>query len=148
VTGGKDTGLVDDGMEEKEEGVHGRGRREVGSITLATLIVGETKIELRSRWRFDALNTGVLRDIFVLHQTLLFGSALRMSTHSSTKRCMMGSCKVNGVDLNFFEENISVNDCRAACVYPTEMRPSACSARSLVWKTAPYWTAKRVKGSI
>jgi hypothetical protein len=31
VTGGKDAGLVDDGMEEKEEGVHGRGRRGVGS---------------------------------------------------------------------------------------------------------------------
>ena len=31
MTGGKDAGLVDDGMEEKKENVHGRGRRGVGS---------------------------------------------------------------------------------------------------------------------
>lgn len=51
---------------------------------------------------------------------------LRMSTHSSMKRCMMGSSDVSGVDLNRFEENISVNDCSAACVWPTETSPSAC----------------------
>ena len=31
MTGGKDTGLVDNGMEEKEDDVHGRGGRGVGS---------------------------------------------------------------------------------------------------------------------
>jgi hypothetical protein len=36
VTGGKDAGLVDDGMEEKEEGVHGRGGRRVSKSSVRT----------------------------------------------------------------------------------------------------------------
>ena len=38
----------------------------------------------------------------------------------------MGSREVKGVDLNLFEANISVSDCKAAWVCPTETRPSAC----------------------
>ena len=38
----------------------------------------------------------------------------------------MGSNEASGVDRKRFEENISVSDCRAACVCPTETRPSAC----------------------
>jgi len=41
-------------------------------------------------------------------------------------RNMIGSSDVKGVDRNRFEENISVRDWRAAWVWPTEMRPSAC----------------------
>src|SRR6266403_696573 len=51
---------------------------------------------------------------------------LRISTQSSTKRTMMGSSEAKGVVRKRFDENISVNDCRAACVCPTETRPSAC----------------------
>jgi len=36
------------------------------------------------------------------------------------KRCMMGSRAVNGVNLNRFEENISVNGCNAAWLFLTE----------------------------
>ena len=46
MTRGKDAGLVDDGMEEKEDDVHGRGGRGVGSrssVILTALVVGETK---------------------------------------------------------------------------------------------------------
>ena len=124
MTGGKDAWLVDDVMEGKEEGVHGRGRRGVGSITLAALVVGETKIELQSRWRFDGLNAGVLRDIFVLHQTLLCCSALAHVGTQFNEAVHDGFQRGQRCRLNCFEENISVNDCR----------PSA-----------PYWTAKRVK---
>lgn len=49
-----------------------------------------------------------------------------MSTQSSTKRIMMGSREVRGVERNRLEENISVRDWRAAWVWPTEIRPSAC----------------------
>ena len=51
---------------------------------------------------------------------------LRGSTQSSTKRTRIGSRAVRGVDLNRFKVNISVRDCRAACVCPTEKSPSAC----------------------
>jgi hypothetical protein len=39
---------------------------------------------------------------------------------------MMGSSEARGVVRKRFDENISVNDCSAACVCPTETRPSAC----------------------
>lgn len=38
----------------------------------------------------------------------------------------MGSSEAKGVVRKRFDENISVNDCSAACVCPTETRPSAC----------------------
>ena len=38
----------------------------------------------------------------------------------------MGSRETRGVDLNLLDRNISVKDWRAACVWPTETRPSAC----------------------
>lgn len=39
---------------------------------------------------------------------------------------MMGSSDARGAERNRFEENISVKDCRAACICPTDTRPSAC----------------------
>jgi hypothetical protein len=51
---------------------------------------------------------------------------LRMSTQSSTKRTRIGSRAARGVERKRFEVNISVRDCSAACVCPTETSPSAC----------------------
>ena len=56
MTGRKDAGLVDDGMEEKEENVHGRGRRGVGSrssVISAALVVRETKAPLEVVYSSD-----------------------------------------------------------------------------------------------
>ena len=49
-----------------------------------------------------------------------------MSTQSSTKRIIIGSSEASGVDRNFFDENMSVSDCKAAWFWPTDTRPSAC----------------------
>jgi hypothetical protein len=78
-------------------------------------------------------NTGCFVQYFYTARGLLW-LLLCMSMQSSMKGSMMSSNEASGVDQERSEENISVSDCRAACVCPTETRPSACFRTASVFE--------------